>query len=217
MDRKIIEKTIENLQKNNMQGYYCESSEKARELVKHLIKKGETISSGGSQTLKETGIMDILKSGDYNYLDRAVEGFTREDVERVYRETYSCDTYFASSNAVTESGYLYNVDGNSNRVSAILYGPKSVILVCGINKIVKDLDEAINRVKTKAAPPNTVRLSCNTYCAEKGHCMSLDGECNEFADGCKSEGRICCNFVVCAQQRHKDRIKVIFVNEELGY
>lgn len=217
MDRKIIEKTIENLKKNNMQAYFCENSEEAQALVKTLIKKGETISSGGSQTLKETGIMDIIKSGDYNYLDRAVEGYTREDVEKVYRKTYSCDTYFASSNAVTESGYLYNVDGNSNRVSAILYGPKSVILVCGVNKIVKNIDEAVERVKTKAAPPNTVRLSCNTYCAEKGHCLSLDNNSKEICDGCHSDGRICCNFVISAQQRHKDRIKVIFINDKFGY
>ncbi|MCH5201601.1 MAG: lactate utilization protein [Oscillospiraceae bacterium] len=217
MDRKIIEKTIENLKKNNMQAYFCETPEEAQALVKTLIKKGETISSGGSQTLKETGIMDIIKGGDYNYLDRAVEGYTRDDVEKVYRQTYSCDTYFASSNAVTESGYLYNVDGNSNRVSAILYGPKSVILVCGVNKIVKNIDEAVERVKTKAAPPNTVRLSCDTYCAEKGHCLSLDNNSAEICDGCHSDGRICCNFVISAQQRHKDRIKVIFINENFGY
>ncbi len=161
--------------------------------------------------------MDELKSGRYNYLDRSREGITREEVEQVYRDTYSADVYFASSNAITESGCLYNVDGNSNRVSAILYGPKSVVLVCGYNKIVKDIDEAVKRVKTCAAPPNTVRLNCDTYCAKDGSCVSLNKDEAEICDGCHSKARICCNYVICAQQRHVDRIKVIIVGEELGY
>ncbi|MCR5653728.1 MAG: lactate utilization protein [Ruminococcus sp.] len=213
----IIKKTMENLQKNNIKPFYVETKEEVLPLVRTLIKKGDTVSNGGSETLKQTGVIDELKSGKYNYLDRSREGITREEVERVYRDTYSADVYFASSNAVTESGYLYNVDGNSNRVSAILYGPKSVVLVCGYNKIVKDIDEAVKRVKTLAAPPNTVRLGCETYCAEKGSCMSLNQENPEMCDGCHSKGRICCNFVVSAQQRHVDRIKVIIVGEELGY
>ena len=212
-----IEKTMKNLQRNNMKPFYVETKEDVLPLVRTLVNEGDTVSNGGSQTLKETGVMDELKSGKYNYLDRSRDGITREEVEQVYRDTYSADVYFASSNAVTESGCLYNVDGNSNRVSAILYGPKSVVLVCGYNKIVKDLDEAVKRVKTCAAPPNTVRLNCNTYCAEAGKCVSLNKEDSELCDGCYSEGRICCNYVVSAQQRHVDRIKVIIVGEELGY
>ena len=213
----IIKKTMENLQRNNIKPFYVETKEEVLPLVRTLVKEGDTVSNGGSVTLKQTGVIDELKSGKYNYLDRSREGITREEVEEVYRETYKADVYFASSNAVTESGYLYNVDGNSNRVSAILYGPKSVVLVCGYNKIVKNLDEAIKRVKTCAAPPNTVRLNCDTYCAGKGSCMSLNQENPEMCDGCHSAARICCNFVVSAQQRHIDRIKVIIVGEELGY
>ena len=169
-------------------------------------------------TLKEIGIIPELKSGRYNYLDRGAEGLTREQVEEIYRKCYFADAYLSSSNAVTENGELYNVDGNSNRVSAILYGPKSVIMVCGYNKIVKNLEEAAKRVKEIAAPKNTVRLNLDTYCNKIGHCVSLDNEeCPEMCSGCHSEGRICCNFVVTAQQRHKDRIKVIIVGEELGY
>lgn len=212
-----VEKTMENLKKNNIKPFFVETKEEVLPLVRTLVKEGDTVSNGGSITLKQTGVMDELKSGKYNYLDRSREGITREEVEQVYRDTYSADVYFASSNAITESGCLYNVDGNSNRVSAILYGPKSVVLVCGYNKIVKDLDEAVKRVKTCAAPPNTVRLSCDTYCAEKGSCMSLNKENAEMSDGCHSAARICCNYVVCAQQRHIDRIKVIIVGEELGY
>ena len=212
-----IEKTMENLKRNNIKPFYVETKEEVVPLIKTLINEGDTVSNGGSVTLKQTGVMDLLKSGKYNYLNRSREGITPEEVEKVYRDTYSADAYFASSNAVTESGYLYNVDGNSNRVSAILYGPKSVILVCGYNKIVKTIDEAVERVKTCAAPPNTVRLNCDTYCAKEGKCVSLNKENPEICDGCHSKARICCNFVLSAQQRHIDRIKVIFVGEELGY
>lgn len=185
-----IEKTIKNLKANKMDAYYCDNKEDACNLVKTLIKKGDVISSGGSVTLKETGVYDIITSSD---------------------------VYFASSNAITENGELYNVDGNSNRVAAILYGPKSVILVCGYNKIVKNIDEAIDRVKRIAAPSNTIRLNIETPCGKTGKCITADKEGAELCSGCKSDRRICCNYVVCAQQRHKDRIKVIIIGEKYGY
>ena len=122
-----------------------------------------------------------------------------------------------SSNAVTESGVLYNVDGNGNRVAALTFGPKSVIVVMGYNKIVKDLDEAVRRVKTVSAPANAVRLNCETYCRHTGVCVSLSKEHPEMADGCRNSDRVCATYVVSGQQRVKDRIKVILVGEELGY
>ncbi len=217
-DLKVrIDKTIENLKRNKMDAYYCENKEEACELVKTLINKGEVISSGGSVTLKETGVYDIITSSDYNYLDRSAPDLTREQVEEIYRKTFSADTYFTSANAVTENGELYNVDGNSNRVAAILYGPKSVVVVCGYNKLVKNIDEAVKRVKCVAAPKNTIRLNCDTYCAKEGQCVSLNNEDSELCHGCHSDGRICCNYVVCAQQRHINRIKVIIIGEEYGY
>lgn len=212
-----IEKTIKNLKANKMDAYFCETKQDACKLVKSLINKGDIISSGGSVTLKETGVYDIITSSDYNYLDRTAPGITQEQIEEVYRKTFSADAYFASSNAITENGELYNVDGNSNRVAAILYGPKNVILVCGYNKIVKNIDEAVDRVKRIAAPNNTVRLNIDTYCGKTGKCVSADDESAELCSGCKSDKRICCNYVICAQQRHKDRIKVIIIGEEYGY
>ena len=212
-----IQRTMENLKVNKMKPYFVETKEEVLPLIKTLIKEGDTVSNGGSETLKETGVIDELKSGKYNYLNRSREGITQEEIEEVYRKTYSADAYFASSNAITENGELYNVDGNSNRVSAILYGPKSVILVCGYNKIVKNIEEAEIRVKTKAAPPNCVRLNCNTYCQKTGKCLSLNSDNREIPSGCHSDRRICCNYVISAQQRHVDRIKVIIVGEELGY
>ena len=117
----------------------------------------------------------------------------------------------------TERGELYNVDGNSNRVAAILYGPKSVIVVAGCNKIVPDLAAAVRRVKAKAAPENCTRLSCETFCRKTGECVSLRQESSEMPEGCRSEARICCNYVVSAYQRQQGRIKVVLVGEPLGY
>ncbi len=212
-----IDKVIKNLKRNKMDAYYCDTKEDACELVKTLIHNGDVISSGGSVTLKQTGVYDIITSSDYNYLDRSRPGITREEVEEVYRKTFCADAFFTSTNAVTENGELYNVDGNSNRVAAILYGPKSVVVLCGYNKIVKNIDEAVKRVKTKAAPPNTVRLNIDTYCSKAGECVSMKDENAELCSGCHSDGRICCNYVVCAQQRHVGRIKVIIIGEEYGY
>ena len=163
------------------------------------------------------GITELLKCGDYNYLDRTVPGLTAEQKQEIYRKAFFADVYLTSANAITENGLLFNTDGNSNRVAAIMYGPTSVVVVAGYNKIVADLDEAFLRLRTVASPKNTVRLNCATPCAKTGKCISLNNENSKFGDGCKSPQRICCNYTVTAQQRNKDRIKVIIVGEELGY
>ncbi len=215
MDR-IIEKTMANLEKNNMKPYYVESKEEVVPLIKTLLVKGETVANGGSMTLEACGVFkEILESGEYNFADR--RGLQGEDIRQAYIKAYASDTYFCSSNAVTQNGELYNVDGNSNRVSCIVYGPKQVIMVVGKNKIVRDLNEAIERVKKTAAPPNCTRLNCDTPCAKTGECISLSKENAFMCDGCQTDARICCNYVVSARQRHKDRIKIIIVNENLGY
>ncbi|MCH5193699.1 MAG: lactate utilization protein [Oscillospiraceae bacterium] len=212
---KILERTAENLAGNNMKPFIAETRVEALEIIKNLLAEGETVSCGGSVTLDEIGAMELLRSGKYNFLDRA--GKSPEEAGKIYRAAFSADTYLTSSNAVTENGELYNVDGNSNRVAAICYGPRSVIVVAGRNKIVKSLDNAVLRVKRFAAPMNTARLGCETYCKSKGECMALASGNGGMTEGCKSDGRICCSYVVTAQQRVKDRIKVILVNEELGF
>ena len=213
---KKIEKTMERLRANQMAAYYVESKDEVVPLLKTLMNEGETVTHGGSVTLGECGVLDLLNSGDYHYLDRS-KAQTPEEVEEIYRKAYFADTYLASANAVTEGGLLFNVDGNSNRVSAILYGPKQVIFICGCNKLVKDLDEAVMRLKSVAAPQNTKRLNCKTYCAKEGECLAMGNDATYMCDGCMSPERICCNYVISARQRHKDRLKVILVGEELGY
>ncbi len=206
----------EKLKKNNMEFYYAETAKDVCPIVESLMKEGDTVTHGGSVSMAECGINELLNSGRYNYLDRS-KAQSREEVEEIYRKAFSADVYISSANAITEDGVLYNVDGNSNRIAAIAFGPASVIIIAGYNKIVRDLKAAEVRVKTEAAPPNCVRLSCETYCAEKGRCVSLSKADHQMSDGCGGDGRICCNYLISAQQRHKGRIKVIIVGEELGF
>lgn len=209
-----IEKVLENLKKNNMDAYFLETKEEVVPLVESLLKEGCTVGMGGTMTAKETGVADLLKSGKYNFLDRAREGITPEGVKQVYRDTFSADAFICSANAITEQGELINVDGNANRIAALLFGPDSVIVIAGVNKLVKDAESGFKRIKEVAAPLNTKRLDCATYCREKGVCVALEGG---LASGCGSAQRICCNYLVSGPQRIAGRIKVILVNENLGY
>ena len=211
----MLKRTAASLEANNMKAFVVGTAAEALDIVKELLQEGDTVACGGSMTVAEIGAQELLKSGVYNYLDR--DGKTPEEIQKVYRDAFSADVYLTSSNAITENGELYNVDGNSNRVAAICFGPKSVIVIAGRNKIVKNLDDAVVRVKRLAAPMNTARLGCETYCKSKGECMAMASGGSCMTDGCKSESRICCSYVVTAQQRIKDRIKVILVNEELGF
>ena len=208
-----IEKVIKNLSKNNMAGYYVERKEEVVPLLKTLINEGDTVAVGGSMSLFECGVIDMLRQGDYNFLDRYKQGLTRKEIDEIYIESFSADVYLTSSNAVTENGELYNVDATSNRIAAICYGPKSVIVVVGRNKIVRDMEEAIIRVKTIAAPKNAQRLGVRSYCENKNKC------CITYSDfsGCYGNERICSNFLISSYQQKKDRIKVIITGENIGY
>lgn len=214
MDYELI---MKNLERNNFKPYLVKSKDDIIPLLKTIISKGDTVSVGGSMTLFETGVIDFLRNGDYNFLDRYKEGLSRDDVGKIYRDSFFADAYLCSTNALLKSGTLYNVDGNSNRVASIVFGPKSVIIIAGKNKIVNDFDEAVKRVKEIAAPKNVKRLSCETYCNIKEKCVSLNNENADVCDGCASNSRICCNYVLSSYQRVKDRIKVIIVDEDLGY
>ena len=214
LDRKL-ERAAENLRKNNIEAYIADTCGEAVSIVEGLMKEGDTITCGGSVSLAESGVLELMKSGKYNFLDRSAAA-DRDAVEDIYRKAFSADVYLTSANAVTENGEIYNVDGNSNRVAAICYGPKSVIFVVGRNKLVRSLDDAVKRVKCYAAPPNSDRLGGDTPCSKTGECVSLKTG-GDMPAGCKCDGRICCNYVVSAWQRKKGRMKVVFVKEELGF
>ncbi len=209
-----IQQVMQNLRKNRIAVDYVSTKAEVVPLVESLIPMGATIASGGSQSLHETGVTELMHSGKYRYLDRNAPGMTEADRAAVVAGTATAEVDLCSSNAVTVGGELYNVDGNCNRISAIAFGPKKVIMVVGVNKIVPDLKAAVRRVKTIAAPLNTKRLGCETYCQAMGKCMAVNGE---MTDGCGSPQRICCNYLVSGQQRHPNRIHVILVGEPCGY
>lgn len=204
-EQKIL-RTIESLKKNNMNGYLVNTKEELIEKIKELVKENSTVACGGSMSLFETGVIDHLRSGRYNFLDRYKDGLSKEEVTKIFKESFFADAYFASSNAVTEYGKLYNVDGNGNRVAAMLFGPEKVILVVGVNKIVKNIDEAVIRIRETSAPANAKRLNKLTPCTKVGYCMD-----------CRSNDKICREFTVISSQGNKDRIHVIFINDEIGY
>ncbi len=204
--RLKMERAAEALRKNNIFAECVENCQEALELVESFLDDGMSIAVGGSVTLDEVGVLDLVRSGRYEFLDRYAEGLTNEQVNAIHRHSFSCDTYICSTNAITEDGELVNVDGRGNRVAAMIYGPESVIVVAGYNKIVKDVEAAIDRIKNIAAPANCARLGRETPCTVTGKCLD-----------CRSEGRICSSTVTLGWQMKKYRIKVILVGEELGY
>jgi len=206
VDEQKIKRTMENLEKNNIESYFVEDNSALIEKISKFVKEGDTVSVGGSMTLFETGVIEFLRNGKFNFLDRYEQGLNGNDIKDIFRKTFSADAYFVSSNAVTEKGELYNVDGNGNIVAAMIYGPDNVIVIVGVNKIVRDVQEAIERNKEYAAPANAKRLNRNTPCTKVGHCMD-----------CSSSERICNDYVLIRRQGQKGRIKVIIVGKELGY
>lgn len=200
------ETIIKNLEKRQMTGYYCAEKEEAVKTAMSLTKPGTTVSFGGSMTLIESGAMDALKNrSDIHLIDRSLAK-SPEEIKQAYRDSFCADTYFMSSNAITADGQLVNIDGNGNRVAALIYGPDQVIILAGMNKIVSTVEDAVQRVRNFATPPNCIRLSKQTPCAATGVC----GDC--FSNDC-----ICNQIVITRRSGTPGRIKVILIGEELGY
>lgn len=201
-----VNRIIQNLEKHNMTGHYVKSIDDLKKLVLELVPPKSTIAVGGSQTLFETGMLDFIRANDFHFYDRYAPGLTADDIKQVHRKAFTADAYFCSVNAITEKGELYNVDGSGNRVAAMIYGPDKVIVIAGLNKIVKDIDAAIERNREVSAPANCVRLNTGTPCTLTGSCAD-----------CVSPGRICCAYTTIAHQRIKDRLHVIFLDGQYGY
>ncbi len=199
---KLAEKIIAGLASRNMTGYYVNSKEEALAKALELIPEGCSVTKGGSMSVSEIGLDVALKNGNYNYCDRAAVSDERE--AEIF--AYTADVFLGSTNAITEDGVLVNIDGNSNRVSAYAYGPKKLVLIVGMNKVAADVDAAMKRARNEAATINAQRFGLNTPCSKTGACMN-----------CKSPDTICCQFLVTRFSRHKDRIHVILVNDNLGF
>ncbi len=197
---------IENLKKRNMEGYYCENSEDAVNMILSMMEEGSSIAWGGSESLKECGLMDALKnSGKYELIDR-LTAKTEDEQREMYLKCAGSDYYLMSTNAITMDGELVNIDGNGNRVACLIHGPKYVYLVVGMNKVVTDIGSGLSRTQNIASPPNTIRLNKKTPCAVTGIC-----------GGCLSEDCICSQVVITRRSRHTGRIKVFLVAEDLGF
>ena len=202
----LAQTIIKNMEKRQIEACYCKTKEEAVAKANSYLTKGSTVSFGGSMTLTESGMMDSLKSNpNITLFDRSLAK-TPVEVKEIYHKALSCDYYFMSSNAITKDGKLVNIDGNGNRVAALIYGPEHIIILAGMNKIAADEAEAIQRVHEQAAPPNCNRLSKNTPCAVTGTCAD-----------CQSPDCICCQTVITRRSAVANRIKVILIGEELGY
>lgn len=205
MYNKILsEKIITNLKARNMEGYYCENKAEALKKALELIPKGSTVAWGGSQSVVEIGLKDAVHSGDYTLYDRDLAK-TPEETKKIFRQAFTADYYLASTNAITVAGELVNIDGNGNRVAAMIYGPDNVILIVGMNKVAKDEESAKERIRNYASPLNAMRLDCATPCKTTAVCHN-----------CISS-TICCHIVTTRSSKIPNRTKVILVGEDLGY
>ena len=198
----LAQKVIKGLESRNMTGYYAASKEDALKKALELIPEGSSVTMGGAMSAHEIGLVEALKNGNYNFIDRD----KYEDKRAAMLAAYDADVFLASANAMTEDGVIVNIDGNSNRVSAIAQGPKKVVFIVGMNKICDDVDGAMKRARNVAAPINAQRFGLQTPCSKTGSCMN-----------CKSPDTICCQILIIRFSRHEGRIHVILVNDNLGF
>ena len=201
-NEKLAQKVIQGLSSRNMSGYYAASAEEAKKIALDLIPEGSVVTMGGGMSVHEIGLVDALKTGNYNFLDRD----QAEDKRAAMLAAYDADFFLSGCNAITEDGILINIDGNSNRVSAIAQGPKKVMFIVGMNKVCSDVDGGLKRARNVAAPINAQRFGLDTPCTKTGSCFN-----------CKSPDTICCQFLVTRYSKHADRIHVILVNDSLGF
>lgn len=202
MDERI-EKLMYNLKERQFKPFYAEKRQDVVPLVKTLVKPGDTVANGGSQTLKECGVLEFLARGDFNYLT-VNEDMTAREKKEIMRKKFFADDFFLSANGVTIDGRIFQEDGASTRVAPMIYGPDNIIIVIGKNKIVDTEGQAKARIK-KVAPQNCAKAGFDTPCA-------VDGRCHD----CRVPARSCCTSVTLNYSRIPDRIKVIIVNEDLG-
>ena len=198
----LAETVIKGLKSRNMTGYYVATKEEALKQVMDLIPEGGTVTMGGCMSAHEIGAVEALKAGNYNFIDRD----EYEDKRKAMLLAYDADVFLSSANAMTDDGILVNIDGNANRVSCIAQGPKKVVFIVSLNKVMSDLDSAMKRARNVAAPANAQRFNIDTPCKKTGKCFD-----------CKSPTTICCQMLITRYSMHPGRINVVLVNDELGF
>lgn len=196
---------VKNLNGRGFEAYYCADKEQARLKALSLIPEGDVVSFGGSASVDSVGIKEALYARGQKMIDRSAAK-DRAEALQMQRQALLCDTYLMSSNAVSADGQLVNIDGNGNRVAALCYGPRQVIMFIGMNKVSPDLPSALSRARSVAAPTNAQRFPLSTPCKESGSCAD-----------CKCADSICSQIVITRLCREKGRIKIILIPEELGF
>lgn len=208
-----LQKTIQALERNNFTVCYAEDREQARGFAREFLTEGCCVATAGSVTLRETGIQQMIEEGNYRYTNRYRKGtfdfdetLAPETVQQSYLDAYTADVYFTGANALTEEGELMYVDGQGNRISAVTFGPRKVVNVVGINKLVPDREQGFERIYQVAAPANSRRYHRSTPCVKLGRCIQ-----------CRNPQRGCSDYLILSHQREKGRMYVILVNEALGF
>lgn len=196
---------VNNLKKRHFDAWYCANRQEALAKALELIPEGATVGWGGARSAQEIGLMDALNAGNYRTIDRD-QLKTLEEKQQAARDCLSADVFLTGANGLSLDGQMVNIDGNGNRVAAILFGPKSVLVIAGMNKVMDSLESAVKRARNVAAPMNEQRFLGNTPCAVTGVCAD-----------CKSEDCICNQIVITRHCRPAGRIKFILVGEELGF
>ncbi len=205
-NRLLAPQLVKALRARNMEAVFAETKEEALKKALEIIPDKSTVGCGGVLSAQEIGLIDALREGDYHFLDRDAAA-TPEEMAAIHNDTFcNCDYFLTSANGMSENGLIVNVDGNANRVAAICCGPKHVLIIVGMNKVVHSEEDAYRRAKYLAAPINAQRFGLDTPCAKLGKCAE-----------CLHEQCICCQILITRYSKHKDRIKVLLVNEDLGF
>lgn len=199
------ETIIKHLQRRNMEGFYVDTRDEAIEKVMSLIKQDDVVSWGGSYTIDELGIKKLLEEKQISVIDRDKAKSPEERV-KLMKQALTADVFLTSANAITMDGELMNIDGNGNRIAAYNYGPDSVIVVAGMNKVVTELDMALRKIRLDATVPNTYRFNAKTPC-------HFTGKCTE----CTMSDTMCSQILITRYSKPQNRIKVILVGENLGF
>lgn len=202
----VGKRVVEALKKNNFDAVYCACREEAVQRVLEFISPGAKVGVGGSMTVQELGLLEKIAEKGATILNHNQPGLTPEQKLEIRRQQLVSDVFLTSTNALTMDGYLVNVDGSGNRVAAMTFGPKKIVIVAGINKIVPDINAAFNRIKTLASPKNNKRLNLPNPCTTTGVCMD-----------CESKSRICNVYTVMKKKPLSSDITVIVVGDTLGY
>ncbi len=201
----LANRVVKNLESRNMEAYFVKTKEEALKKALELIPEGSSISWGGTASAKEIGLLDAVHEGNYEVYDRE-DAQPPELKKEIAHKALDCDFFIGSTNALAENGVMINIDGNANRVAAFAFGPKNVLLIVGMNKVVKSEEDAMSRARNEAAPINAQRFGLDTPCSKNGMCYD-----------CKSPDCICCQILITRYSRVAKRIKVILVDENLGF